>query len=99
MFIDANKILELIDAAKRCVEVLPEDEQYLHYSDVAGFLQKLIDDEVASLKEMAAAYEEEEKARQEIDGMIDEYNQELIDFDDWMPGPGIVDDFDELEVD
>ena len=47
MFIDANKIIELIEVAKECQEKLPEDEQWLHFSDLEATLQKLVDEEGA----------------------------------------------------
>jgi len=53
MFIDANKIIELIEVAKECQEKLPEDEQWIHFKDIEATLQKLIDDEAAHLDKMA----------------------------------------------
>ena len=62
MFIDANEIIKLIEAAKDCQKRLPENEQWLHFSDVEGFLQKLIDDEGDRLDRMAEEYEAREQA-------------------------------------
>ena len=45
MFVSVDKIVELIEIAKRCDEVLPEDEKRIHVLDIAATLQKLIDDE------------------------------------------------------
>lgn len=45
MLINASEIEVLIKAAKAMVERLPESEQYIHASDIAATLQKLIDDE------------------------------------------------------
>jgi hypothetical protein len=60
MFIDANKILELIEVAKDCERKLPEAEQWIHVRDIAGTLQKLIDDEVARLDKMSDEWHDEE---------------------------------------
>jgi hypothetical protein len=84
MFIDANEIIKLIEAAKDCQERLPEDEQWLHFSDVEGFLQKLIDDEEARLNKMAEDYADEEYGRWEQENAAIEKELE-IDFD-WPHG-------------
>ena len=68
MFIDANEIIKLIEAAKDCQERLPENEQWLHFRDVEGFLQKLIDDEADRLDKMA-----EELLAEEDDPMMEHY--------------------------
>mgnify|MGYP001285602253 CR=1 FL=1 len=52
MLINANEIEILIRAAKAMVERLPEDEQYVHASDIAATLQKLIDDEAKRLAQV-----------------------------------------------
>ena len=52
MLINANEIEILIKAAKAMVERLPESEQYIHASDIAATLQKLIDDEAKRLAQM-----------------------------------------------
>ena len=84
MFIDANKIIELIEAAKDCQERLPEDEQWLHFSDVEGFLQKLIDDEEARLDKMASDFRDEEYGRIAMENAAMEKEME-IDFN-WPNG-------------
>ena len=53
MFISAEKIIELIQAANDCEKKLPEAEQWIHVSDIAATLQKLIDDEEARLEGVA----------------------------------------------
>ena len=63
MFIDANKIIELIEVAKECQEKLPEDEQWIHFKDIEATLQKLVDDEAARLDKMAKDFEDEEYGR------------------------------------
>ena len=62
MHIPAEKILELIDAARRMVEVLPESEQYIHANDIATTLQKIIDDELAALDKWADEMERDAAA-------------------------------------
>jgi hypothetical protein len=62
MHIPAEKILELIDAARRMVEVLPESEQYIHANDIAATLQKIIDDEQAALDKWADEMERDAAA-------------------------------------
>lgn len=56
MFIDANKIIELIEIAKECDEKLPEDQKRIHVLDIAATLQKLIDDEASRLEELAEQF-------------------------------------------
>jgi hypothetical protein len=60
MFVDVNKIQVLIDAAESMIKTLPEVEQYIHASDIAATLRKLIDDEVANLDKMAEEFEAQE---------------------------------------
>lgn len=60
MFIDANKILELIEVAHECNRKLPEEEKKIHVLDIAATLQKLIDDETARLDKMADEWHDEE---------------------------------------
>lgn len=67
MYISAEKILELIDAARRMQEVLPEAEQYIHARDIQGTLEKLISDEAAALDRMAEELEAEEMDRDAAD--------------------------------
>ena len=84
MFIDANEIIKLIEAAKDCQERLPEDEQWLHFIDVEGFLQKLIDDEEGRLNKMAEDYADEEYGRREQENAAIE--KELEAFCNWPHG-------------
>jgi methionyl-tRNA formyltransferase len=65
MFIDANEIIKLIEAAKDCQERLPENEQWLHFSDLEATLQKLIDDEGDRLDQMAREFEDRDQAKQD----------------------------------
>jgi rubrerythrin len=65
MFIDANKLVELIDAAKECEEKLSEEEQWIHVKDIAATLQSLIDEETARLDKMADDFEEAEYGQHE----------------------------------
>jgi hypothetical protein len=67
MFIDANEIIKLIEIAKECQEKLPENEQWIHVSDIAATLQNLIDDETARLDKMADDFEAEEYGRLELE--------------------------------
>jgi methionyl-tRNA formyltransferase len=65
MFIDVNEIIRLIEAAKDCQKRLPEDEQWLHFSDLEALLQKLIDDEGDRLDRMAKELEDRDQAKQD----------------------------------
>jgi len=67
MFINANEIIKLIEIAKECQEKLPENEQWIHVSDIAATLQNLIDDETARLDKMADDFEAEEYGRLELE--------------------------------
>ena len=78
MFIDANRILELIDVCKQCVERLPENEQFIHVTDIAGTLQKLIDDEAEHLDKMAEEFRQND-AVDETETFDDV--EELLDID------------------
>jgi len=72
MFIDANKIIELIEVAKECQEKLPENEQWLHFSDLEATLQKLVDEEKTRLDRMGAEFAaNSEEARIEKELEID----------------------------
>ena len=61
MFIDANEIIALVQAAKDCQERLPESEQWIHFRDIEATLQKLIDDEISRLDVMAEEFEAREE--------------------------------------
>ncbi len=78
MFINATEIIELIEAAKACEEKLPKEEQWIHVSDIAATLQKLIDDEDARLEKMASDWADQEDGRMV---MQDAYDQKLIEQD------------------
>ena len=65
MFIDANKIIELIEIAHECDRKLPEEEKRIHVLDIAATLQKLIDDEADRLDEMAKEFEARDQAEQD----------------------------------
>tara|TARA_B100000029_G_scaffold491827_1_gene552447 strand:- start:340 stop:597 length:258 start_codon:yes stop_codon:yes gene_type:complete len=84
MFIDANKIIDLINAAKECQEKLPEDEQWIHVRDIEATLQKLIDDEEARLNKMAQDFEDEEYGRAVMENAAIEKELE-VDFN-WPNG-------------
>jgi hypothetical protein len=84
MFISAEKIIELIQAANDCEEKLPEAEQWIHVSDIAATLQKLIDDEEARLETLADQWHGEEWV--EIDLGREPTEKELeVDFN-WPHG-------------
>jgi hypothetical protein len=78
MFIDANEITVLIQAAKDMMEKLPEDQQYIHARDIAATLQKLIDDEDECLDQMAKDWEDREAGRIEME---DAHHEKLIEQD------------------
>ena len=69
MNIPSEKIIELIAAAQRMMEVLPPKEQYIHAADLAITLQAIIDaevdaidawsDEMAQDEARAAAHDDE----------------------------------------
>ena len=93
MFIDANKIIELIEIAKECDEKLPEDQKRIHVLDIAGTLQKLIDDEASRLEELAKEFEADEQAEK------DEASAEWLEIDaaakavmDWARQEKLMDD-------
>lgn len=60
MNIPSEKIIELIDAARRMVEVLPAAEQYIHATDLVNTLQAIIDAEVKALDAWADEMEQDE---------------------------------------
>ena len=84
MFIDANKLVELIDAAKECEEKLSEEEQWIHVRDIAATLQNIIDEETARLDKMADDFEEEEYGRIERENATIE--KEMAWLYDWPGG-------------
>ncbi len=84
MFIDANEIIKLIDAARECEERLPEEEQWIHVRDIGATLQKLIDDETARLDKMADDFEEEEYGRAVMENAAIEKEMALLY--DWPGG-------------
>ena len=84
MFIDADKIIELINAARECEEKLPEEEQWIHVRDIGATLQNLIDDETARLDKMADDFEEEEYGRIERENATIE--KEMAWLYDWPGG-------------
>jgi len=83
MFIDANEIITLIQAAKDCQERLPEAEQWLHFRDVEATLQKLIDDEKSRLDVMAEEFEaqQEDAATQVFNHEEEEYGRRQMEED------------------
>jgi hypothetical protein len=60
MFIDANKIIELIEVCQDVKSRMSEENHRIHVDDIAGTLQKLLDDEAARLDKMAKDFEDEE---------------------------------------
>jgi methionyl-tRNA formyltransferase len=93
MFIDANEIIKLIEAAKDCQERLPEDEQWLHFSDVEGFLQKLIDDEADRLDKMAKEFVSLEQTKQdEAEAAANEMMEAGAAVMDWAQQEKLMDD-------
>ena len=90
MFIDANRIIELIEIAKECDEKLPEDQKRIHVLDIAATLQNLIDEEAARLEVMAAEFEEQEKPDDGLFELVEIANKRMaelgaVDFD-WPYG-------------
>ena len=57
MFIEVSKVQELIEAAEWMTKNLPAAEQYIHASEIAATLNKLVDDETAHLDKMAEEFE------------------------------------------
>lgn len=93
MFIDANKIIELIEIAHECDRKLPEDEKRIHVLDIAATLQKLIDDEADRLDKMAKEFEANDEAEE------DEASAEWLEIDaaakavmDWAQQEKLMDD-------
>ena len=60
MFIDANKIIELIEVCQDVKSRMSEENHRIHVDDIAATLQKLLDDEAARLDKMAKDFEDEE---------------------------------------
>ena len=85
MFISAEKIIELIQAANDCEEKLPEAEQWIHVSDIATTLQKLIDDEEARLEKMADDFELEALEVQRLEFENEAAGDREVDFN-WPHG-------------
>ena len=87
MFI-IEEIRVLIQAAKDCEERLPKEEQYIHVSDIAATLQKLIDDEDARIDAMADEHEEREAGAAAMDWAAQEkmMDDETRSFQDWPGG-------------
>lgn len=85
MFISAEKIIELIQAANDCEEKLPEAEQWIHVSDIAATLQKLIDDEGARLEKMADDFEFEALEVQRLEFENEAAGDREVDFN-WPHG-------------
>jgi hypothetical protein len=87
MFIDANEIITLIQAARDCEAKLPKEEQWIHVSDIAATLQRLIDDEgarqEAAMDKMAEDYEDEEYGRFERE---DAAIEKQLSMQDWPGG-------------
>lgn len=93
MFIDANKIIELIEIARECDRKLPEEEKKIHVLDIAATLQKLIDDEADRLDKMAKEFEANDEAEE------DEPSAEWLEIDaaakavmDWAQQEKLMDD-------
>jgi hypothetical protein len=88
MFIDANKIIDLISVAKECQEKLPEEEQWIHFKDIEATLQKLIDDEACHLEELAAKFKfaEAERVVRACEDVSDEELLKLLMPPGWMDG-------------
>ncbi len=80
MFVHVSKITELIECAERCLKVLPEDQHFLHYRDLAATLQKLIDDEAAELDQMAEEWKANESANLYMEETEEEDIPSLFDF-------------------
>ena len=84
MFIDANEIIKLIEVCKDVKNKMGEESHRIHVDDIAGTLQKLLDDEAARLEEMAAEFEERERGLLETEEAA--IQKELrVDFD-WPGG-------------
>ena len=93
MFIDANKILELIEIAHECDRKLPEEEKKIHVLDIAATLQKLIDDETAHLNKMAEEFAAREQAEQdEAEAAANEMMEAAAAVMDWAQQEKAMDD-------
>ena len=90
MFIDANKILELIEIAHECDRKLPEEEKRIHVLDIAATLQKLIDDEAARLDEMAKEFDADERDDAEV--AANEMMEAAAAVMDWAQQEKLMDD-------
>lgn len=85
MGVPFHKIEELIEAAHECDKRLPEENKMIHVKDIAATLQKLIDDELAYLDEMAKEFEEKEREEEEIANQYAMTREEL-NKSDWPHG-------------
>ena len=90
MFIDANEIIKLIEVCKDVKNKMGEENHRIHVDDIAGTLQKLIDDEAARLEVMAAEFEEQEKHDDGLFELVEIANKRMaelgaVDFD-WPYG-------------
>ena len=93
MFIDANKIIELIEIAHECDRKLPEEEKRIHVLDIAATLQKLIDDEADRLNEMAEEFEARELAeRDDSEVAANEMMEAAAAVMDWAQQEKLMDD-------
>jgi len=61
MFIDSNKIIDLIQVCRDVKEQMEPESHRIHVDDIAATLQKLIDDEAADLDRMAKEFESREE--------------------------------------
>ena len=84
MFIDANKILDLIQVCRDVKERMAPESHRIHVDDIAGTLQKLIDDELERLDQMAQDFEDEEYGRAVMENAAIEKELE-VDFN-WPNG-------------
>ena len=93
MYIDANKIIELIEICRECDKKLPEEEKRIHVLDIAGTLQKLIDDEADRLNEMAEEFEAREQSeRDEAEAAANEMIEAGSAVMDWAQQEKLMDD-------
>ena len=61
MFIDSNKIVDLIQVCREVKQRMGPESHRIHVDDIAATLQKLLDDEAAHLDRMAEEFESREE--------------------------------------
>ena len=93
MFIPANEIEALIEAAKAMQERMPEDQQWVHARDIVATLQKLIDDEVDRLDKMSKEFVSWEQTKMdEAEAAANEMMEAGAAAMDWAQQEKLMDD-------